>query len=83
METWEAIQQAEEDGYASRVKMLEMKEPTEFETTVGQVSSAGYDVVVSTFFLIGPNWNLVEGTFLYGELHRKSKPVERNALASA
>ena len=52
VEIWEAIQQAEEDGYASRVKMVEMKDPTEFETTVRQVSSAGYDVVVSTFFLI-------------------------------
>ena len=32
VEIWEAIQQAEEDGYASRVKMVEMKDPTEFET---------------------------------------------------
>ena len=52
VEVWEAIQRAEEDGYASRVKMVEMKDPTEFETTVRQVSNAGYDVVVSTFFLI-------------------------------
>jgi basic membrane protein A len=52
VEIWEAIQRAQRDGLASGVKMLEMKDPTEFETTVQQVSSSGYGVVVGAFFLI-------------------------------
>jgi len=52
IDMWDGIDQAKTDGYASEIKMIEMKEPTEFEQTIRQVSEEGYDVVVSAFFLV-------------------------------
>ncbi|MBN1267795.1 MAG: BMP family ABC transporter substrate-binding protein [Anaerolineales bacterium] len=52
IDMWNGIDQALADGIASEIKMIEMKEPTEFEQTIRQVSEAGYDVVISAFFLV-------------------------------
>nr|MBN1228649.1 BMP family ABC transporter substrate-binding protein [Anaerolineae bacterium] len=52
IDMWNSIDQALADGIASEIKMIEMKEPTEFEQTIRQVSESGYDVVISAFFLV-------------------------------
>lgn len=52
IDMWNGIDQAKADGIASEIKMIEMKEPAEFEQTIRQVSEQGYDVVISAFFLV-------------------------------
>jgi basic membrane protein A len=51
VEIWESINRAKDDGYAAKIKRVEMKDPTEYEATIRQVSDS-YDIVVSTFFLV-------------------------------
>ncbi len=52
---WDKITQARKDGYAADIKLIEMKDPTEYEQTIRQVSEQGYNVVVSTYFFVeGP-----------------------------
>ncbi|MCK5635693.1 MAG: BMP family ABC transporter substrate-binding protein [Anaerolineales bacterium] len=60
---WNSINKAKEDGYASDTKLIEMKDPTEYEQTIRQVSEQGYDVVVSTFFWVKEAFNNVAPDF--------------------
>jgi basic membrane protein A and related proteins len=52
IDIWDAIARARDDGYASEIKLIEMKDPAEYEATIRRVSEEGYDVVVGAFFLI-------------------------------
>jgi basic membrane protein A len=49
---WTYVQKAKDDGLASEVKLIEMKDPSEYEQTFRQVSEEGYGVVISTFFFV-------------------------------
>lgn len=60
---WDWIQQAEEDGYVSETRLIEMREPAEYESTVRQVSEQGFDVVISTFFFVKEAMNNVAPDF--------------------
>lgn len=52
VDIWDGISRARNDGYASEIKLIEMKEPAEYEQTIRQVAEQGYDVIVSTFFFV-------------------------------
>ena len=56
---WNAVNRAKADGKASEVKLIEMKNPTEYEQTVRQVGEQGYNVVVSTFFFVKEAFNKI------------------------
>ena len=60
---WNSINKAKSDGLASEVKLIEMKNPTEYEQTIRQVSEQGYNVVVSTFFFVHDAFNAVAPDF--------------------
>ena len=60
---WNSINQAKADGLASEVKLIEMKNPTEYEQTIRQVSEQGYNVVISTFFFVHEAFNNVAPDF--------------------
>lgn len=49
---WNSMQKAKTDGIAADVKLIEMKNPTEYEQTIRQVAEQGYNVVVSTYFFV-------------------------------
>ncbi len=53
-DVWAGIQRAKADGYASEVKLIEFKEPSEYEEGVQAVSEDGFDVVIATFELLKP-----------------------------
>ncbi len=52
IDIWDAIARTRDDGYATEIKLIEMKDPAEYETTIRRVSQEGYDLVVGAFFLI-------------------------------
>ncbi len=60
---WDSVNKAKADGLASDVKLIEMKNPTEYEQTIRQVSEQGYNVVVSTFFFVHDAFNKVAPDF--------------------
>jgi len=60
---WNWINKSQTEGYASEVKLIEMKNPTEYEQTIRQVSEQGYNVVVSTFFFVHEAFNTVAPDF--------------------
>ena len=60
---WNWVNKSKTEGYASEVKLIEMKNPTEYEQTIRQVSEQGYNVVVSTFFFIHEAFNKVAPDF--------------------
>lgn len=60
---WNWINKAKEDGLAAETKLIEMKNPTEYEQTIRQVSEQGYNVVVSTFFYVKEAFNKVAPEF--------------------
>jgi basic membrane protein A len=60
---WNSINKAKTDGLASDVKLIEMKNPTEYEQTIRQVSEDGYNVVISTFFFVHDAFNAVAPSF--------------------
>lgn len=49
---WDYVTKARDKGIASDIKLIEMKDPSEYEQTIRQVSEQGYDIVVSMFFSI-------------------------------
>lgn len=53
-DVWEGINKAKNEGYASEVKLIEFKEPSEYEEGVRAVSEDGYDLVFATFELLKP-----------------------------
>lgn len=60
---WNWVQKSKTEGYASEVKLIEMKNPTEYEQTVRQVSEQGYGVIISTFFFVHEAFNKVAPDF--------------------
>jgi basic membrane protein A len=60
---WNSVNKSKADGLASDVKLVEMKNPTEYEQTVRQVSEDGYNVVISTFFFVHDAFNAVAPDF--------------------
>lgn len=60
---WNWINKSQTEGYASEVKLIEMKNPTEYEQTIRQVSEQGFNVVVSTFFFVHEAFNNVAPDF--------------------
>jgi basic membrane protein A and related proteins len=51
-EVWASMEKAKADGIATEVKLIEMKNPTEYEQTIRQVAEQGYNVIVSTYFFV-------------------------------
>jgi basic membrane protein A len=60
---WNSINQSKTDGLASEVKLIEMKNPNEYEQTIRQVSEQGYNVVISTFFFVHDAFNKIAPDF--------------------
>lgn len=60
---WNSVNKAKTDGLASEVKLIEMKNPTEYEQTIRQVSEQDYNVVISTFFFVHDAFNAVAPDF--------------------
>jgi basic membrane protein A len=60
---WTWVQKSQTEGYASEVKLIEMKNPTEYEQTFRQVSEQGFNVVISTFFFVHEAFNKVAPDF--------------------
>jgi basic membrane protein A len=83
---WKAINKAKADGKASDVKLIEMKNPTEYEQTIRQVAEQGYDVIVSPFFFVKEAFNNVAPDFpkahfvLVYESNEKNLPNMRGIL---
>jgi basic membrane protein A and related proteins len=53
-DVWRGINQAKTEGYASEVKLIQLKEPSEYEEGIRAVSQDGYDVVIATFEVLKP-----------------------------
>lgn len=51
-DVWASMEKAKADGIATEVKLIEMKNPTEYEQTIRQVAEQGYNVIVSTYFFV-------------------------------
>ncbi len=51
-DVWAQMEKAKTDGIATEVKLIEMKNPTEYEQTIRQVAEQGYNVIVSTYFFV-------------------------------
>jgi basic membrane protein A len=62
-DVWNGIVRAKEDGYASEIKLIEFKEPSEYESGVRAVSEEGWDVVVGTFEILKPAFEKVAPDF--------------------
>jgi basic membrane protein A and related proteins len=60
---WNSINKSKADGLASEVKLLEMKNPTEYEQSIRQVSEQGYNVIISTFFFVHDAFNKIAPDF--------------------
>lgn len=51
---WDAVQQAQNDGIADFIKFIETKDPKDYELNIDFFANAGYDVIVSSGFALGP-----------------------------
>ncbi len=60
---WNWITKAEEEGFASETKLVEMQDPLEYEQDFRQVSEQGYDIVVSEYFFVKDPMNAVAPDF--------------------
>ncbi|NMB87969.1 MAG: BMP family ABC transporter substrate-binding protein [Chloroflexi bacterium] len=60
---WQWVNKAQADGLTSEVKLIEMKNPTEYEQTIRQVAEQGYNVIISTFFYVKEAFNKVAPDF--------------------
>lgn len=66
-DVWTHMQRAQADGLASEVKLIEMKNPTEYEQTIRQVAEQGYNVIVSTYFFVKEAYDKLAPE--YGDSH--------------
>jgi len=51
---WDGINKALRDGYASEIKLIQLKEPSQYQAGLEQISEAGYDVIIATFEQMKP-----------------------------
>ena len=51
-DVWDEIEATRQEGTVSETVLIEMTGPTEYESTIREVSEAGFDLVVSNFFFV-------------------------------